>query len=123
MKVYAYDGCSTCAKALTYLRSTKRDFQLLPIREQPPTKAELRAMLKIYDGQVSKLFNTSGKDYRALGLGAKLKTLSTDQAIDLLASNGNLVKRPFLLAGNTGVVGFKLDEWKVKGLRPLPKAA
>lgn len=122
MKVYAYDKCSTCVKALAYLRGTGRPFDLLPIREQPPTKAELKLMLKGYDGQVSRLFNTSGRDYRSLGLGAKLKTMPLDKALDLLASNGNLVKRPFVLAGNTGAVGFKLKEWKDKGLRTLPQA-
>ncbi|MGH7442199.1 MAG: Spx/MgsR family RNA polymerase-binding regulatory protein [bacterium] len=121
MKVYAYQGCSTCAKALVYLRSTKRNFDTLPIREQPPTKTELRAMLKVYGGKIGKLFNTSGRDYRALGMGAKLKTMPAEDALDLLAHNGNLVKRPFVLVGNTGMVGFNLKEWKDKGLRPLPK--
>lgn len=122
MKVYAYDNCGTCKKALAYLKSTCRPFELLPIREQPPTKAELRAMLKIYGGKLSRLFNTSGRDYRAQGLGEKLKTMDAERAITLLASNGNLVKRPFWLAGNTGAVGFNLAEWRDKGLRPLPKA-
>jgi arsenate reductase len=79
-------------------------------------------MLKIYGGRLSRLFNTSGSDYRALGLGAKLKTMDEAKALDLLAKNGNLVKRPFVLAGNTGAVGFNLKEWRDKGLRPLPKA-
>ena len=122
MKVYAHDGCSTCKKALAYLKSTGRAFELLPIREQPPTKAELKAMLKVYGGKLGKLFNTSGKDYRALGLGAKLKTMDEDGALALLAKNGNLVKRPFVLAGNTGAVGFNLRDWRDKGIRPLPKA-
>ena len=122
MRVYAYDGCSTCKKALAYLRSTGREFTLLPIREQPPTKAELRTMLKLYEGKLSHLFNTSGLDYRALKLGPKLKTMKPEAAISLLAKNGNLVKRPFVLAGNTGMVGFHLDEWLDKGIRPLPKA-
>jgi arsenate reductase len=121
MKVYAYDGCSTCRKALAYLKSTGRQFQLIPIRETPPTKAELRQMLKFYGGKVKHLFNVSGQDYRALGLGAKLPKLSDEQAIDLLSRNGNLVKRPFVLVGNTGIVGFKEDEWLDKGLRQLPK--
>ncbi len=121
MKVYAYTGCSTCAKALAYLKSTRRSFELLPIREKPPTKAELRTMLKIYQGNVHKLFNTSGKDYREGRLGERLSGMDPEEALDLLASNGNLVKRPFVLAGNTGVVGFRLEEWKDKGLRPLPK--
>lgn len=122
MKVYAYDGCGTCAKALAYLRSTGRQFQLLPIREQPPTKAELKAMLKLYDGKLDRLFNKSGKDYRDLGLSAKLQKMSETQALDLLSRNGNLVKRPFVLTGNTGMVGFHEDEWLDKGIRPLPKA-
>lgn len=121
MKVYVYERCSTCKKALDYLRSTGRDFQVLPIREKPPTKAELKAMLKVYGGKVSKLFNTSGQDYRALGLSAKLPGMGVEQALDLLAKNGNLVKRPFVLAGNTGMVGFRLEEWRDKGIRPLPK--
>jgi len=122
MKVYAYEKCSTCVKALAYLKSTGRAFDVLPIRSQPPTKAELRAMLKIYGGKLGRLFNTSGTDYREMGLGEKLKTMGEDKALDLLSKNGNLVKRPFVLAGNTGAVGFNLDEWRDKGFRPLPKA-
>ncbi len=120
MKVYAYKGCSTCVKALAYLDSTGRPYELRAIREQPPTKSELRTMLKIYGGKVAKLFNTSGAAYRALNLGAKLKGMDVEAALDLLARDGNLVKRPFVLAGNTGVVGFRLEEWREKGLRPLP---
>jgi arsenate reductase len=121
MKVYAYDGCSTCRKALSYLKSTGRDFQLLAIRETPPTKAELRHVLKVYDGKVAKLFNTSGQDYRAMKLGAKLPKMTEEQAVDLLSKNGNLVKRPFVVVGNTGMVGFNEVEWLDKGLRQLPK--
>ena len=121
MKVYAYEGCSTCRKALSYLKSTGREFQLIPIRETPPTKDELRRMLKLYQGKVKHLFNTSGQDYRAMGLGAKLPKLTDEQAITLLSKHGNLVKRPFVLVGNTGAVGFKEEEWLDKGLRQLPK--
>jgi len=122
MKVYAYDGCSTCRKALAYLKTTGRTYELLPIREKPPTKAELRAVLKLYEGRIARLFNSSGRDYRALGLGARLKTMKEEAALDLLAGNGNLVKRPFWIAGNTGGTGFSLKEWRDKGLRPLPGA-
>ena len=121
MKVYAYDGCDTCRKALAYLKSTGRDYHLLAIRETPPSKAELRQMLKLYQGKVKALFNVSGQDYRALGLGAKLDKMTDEQAIELLSKNGNLVKRPFVLVGNTGAVGFKENEWLDKGLRQLPK--
>jgi arsenate reductase len=120
MKVYALDTCSTCKKALAYLRSTRREFELKDIRVDPPTKVELRGMLKRYKGKLSHLFNTSGNDYRALKLGPKLKAMDPEKAIELLSKNGMLVKRPFLVAGNTGAVGFKLDEWMDKGIRPMP---
>lgn len=70
-------------------------------------------MLKLYKGNVRRLFNTSGGDYKALNLKDKLPDLSDSAAMDLLAANGNLVKRPFVLTKNGGVVGFKEEEWKV----------
>lgn len=70
-------------------------------------------MLKLYKGNVRRLFNTSGGDYKALNLKDKLSALSDSEAMDLLAANGNLVKRPFVLTKNGGVVGFKEEEWKV----------
>lgn len=117
MKVYAYANCDTCRKALKHLEKGKHTVEVVPIREQPPTKLELRAMLKIYEGKIAKLFNTSGKDYRDMKLGDKLAKMDPEKALDLLAGNGNLVKRPFVLIGNTGAVGFRIDEWKLKGLR------
>lgn len=77
-------------------------------------------MLKIYDGDIRKLFNTSGGDYKEMNLKDKLPKMSEAKAIDLLSKNGNLVKRPFLLVGNTGTVGFKEEDWKTKGIRKLP---
>jgi arsenate reductase len=121
MKVYAYDGCSTCKKALAYLKSTGRKFEALAIRETPPSKPELRLMLKVYKGKVAKLFNSSGQDYRSMKLGGKLAKMDPEKALGLLAKNGNLVKRPFVLVGNTGMVGFKLDEWRDKGIRKMPQ--
>lgn len=110
-KVYVYRGCDTCRKALKYLAEQKIDFQEVAIREQPPTKAELKKMLGYYDGELRKLFNTSGMDYKALNMKEKLPKLSVDDALTLLSENGNLVKRPFLLTEKTGLVGFKEDEW------------
>ena len=62
-------------------------------------------------GDIKKLFNTSGQDYRALGMKDKLSGMSEAQALDLLASNGNLIKRPFMISGENGAVGFKQEEW------------
>jgi arsenate reductase len=117
MKVYAYANCDTCRKALKHLEAGKHSVELIPIREQPPTKTEIKTMLKIYDGKIGKLFNTSGRDYKEMKLADKLPKMDLGKAIDLLSQNGNLVKRPFVLAGNTGAVGFRIEEWKQKGLR------
>ena len=68
-------------------------------------------VLDAVNGERRRLFNTSGKDYRELKLGDKLDAMSEAEALKLLAGNGNLVKRPFLLVRNTGLVGFDEDEW------------
>ena len=110
--VYAYAGCDTCRKALRFLSDRGIPHTVIPIREQPPTKAELRRMLKLCGGEIRRLFNTSGQDYRALGMGKRLPTLSEEAAIELLAGNGNLVKRPFVLTPRGGTVGFAPEEWE-----------
>ena len=112
LRVYAYSGCDTCRKALKFLGAKKVAHEVIPIREQPPTIAELRTMLGHVGGDLRRLFNTSGQDYRALDLKSKLPTMSEDEALKLLAGNGNLVKRPFALAAKTGVVGFREKEWE-----------
>ena len=70
-------------------------------------------MLDAHDGDLRRLFNTSGQDYRALGMKDKLPTMTTDAALKLLSTNGNLVKRPFAIdaANKVFLVGFKEDEW------------
>lgn len=112
LKVYTYAKCDTCRKAVKFLKSENVAFREIPIRETPPTPPELKAMLKAYDGEIRRLFNTSGGDYKALGLSAKLPTLSEAEALGLLAGNGNLVKRPFALGEGVQLVGFKEDEWR-----------
>lgn len=86
--------------------------EVIPIREQPPSEKELRRMLAFYGGDLPKLFNTSGQDYKALNLKDKLPRMNEAEAIGLLSKNGNLVKRPFALNERTGLVGFKEEEWK-----------
>ena len=110
LRVYAYEKCDTCRRALRFLRERGIAHKVIPIREQPPTKTELRTMLN-WVGELRKLFNTSGQDYRALGLGQKLAEMTDDEAIALLAENGNLVKRPFVLGKEWGAVGFNEGEW------------
>ena len=112
LKVYEYKGCGTCRKALKWLEAKGVQYEKIPIRERPPSKTELKRMLKIYEGNLRRLFNTSGGDYKELNLKDKLPTLSDTQAISLLAGNGNLIKRPFVLINKSGVIGFKEEEWK-----------
>jgi arsenate reductase len=112
LRVYAYAGCDTCRKALKFLAGRGVAHEVIAIREQPPTVAELRRMLGHVGGDVRRLFNTSGQDYRAMNLKATLPKMSEDEALTLLSKNGNLVKRPFALGAKHGVVGFKLDEWE-----------
>ena len=113
LKIYEYKGCGTCRKALKWLEAKGIEFERIAIRERPPSKAELNRMLKAYEGNLRALFNTSGGDYRALNMKEKLVRLSKMDAIDLLAGNGNMVKRPFVMTKNGGVVGFNEAEWEV----------
>lgn len=112
IKVYEYPKCSTCQNALKFLDKHKINYEKHSITETPPQKAELREMLDHLKGDLKKLFNTSGIQYREMGLSQKMKDLSEDEAIQMLSKNGKLIRRPFLLAGAKGAVGFKEAEWK-----------
>jgi arsenate reductase len=111
LKVYTYANCDTCRRAVKWLRAQGLAFTEHPIRETPPSAAELRTMLAAQGGELRRLFNTSGRDYRELKLGDKLDAMSTVEAFDLLTHNGNLVKRPFLLGPGVGLVGFNETAW------------
>jgi len=112
IRIYEYSKCSTCRKALKFLDNSKVHYEKVPIVETPPAKAELKKMLALQGGNLKKLFNTSGEVYRAMKIGEKLPSMSESEALDLLASNGKLIKRPFALTGDKGLVGFNEDEWK-----------
>ena len=111
LKVYEYSRCSTCRKALQYLNEHGIEYKKVEITEQPPSKGELKKMLKVYEGNLKKLFNTSGQVYREKKLGTKLADMFVTDAIDLLAANGKLVKRPFVVTQEGGVVGFNQEKW------------
>ena len=117
IKIYTLSNCSTCRDATKWLRAHRVDFEERAIRETPPSLTELRTMLAAYDGQVRRLFNTSGMEYRAQGLAEKLPTLSEAEALRLLASNGSLVKRPFVIGDGVAVVGFDEDVWRARVLK------
>lgn len=114
LKVYTYQGCSTCRNAVKWLRSKGLAFTEIPVRETPPPVAELDAMRTARGGGLRDLCNTSGQDYRALGLKDRLPELSTAEALALLAGNGNLIRRPFAIDATAGIylTGFKEPEWQ-----------
>lgn len=112
LRVFEYSKCSTCRRALQFLDRHRIAFERVPIVERPPTRAELRRMLAYVGGNVRLLFNTSGESYRKLGLGKKLAGLSEGEALELLAKDGKLVKRPFVVSDSVGLVGFDEAAWK-----------
>lgn len=109
--VYVYSRCSTCRKAVAWLQERQIPFVEKPIADTPPSPAELTRMLALQEGNLRRLFNTSGLEYRGQGLAAKLPTLAAAEAIALLAGNGRLVKRPFVLGPDFGLVGFDAQKW------------
>jgi arsenate reductase (glutaredoxin) len=111
MLLYTYRNCDTCRKAVRFLEERGLAFEQRPIREQPPTRGELEQMLGHCGGELRKLFNTAGGDYRELNLGDRLPTMTRDEALELLSSRGNLIKRPFLLGKGFGLVGFDAAAW------------
>jgi len=112
LKIYTYAKCGTCRKAIAWLEENAVAYRNAPIRERPPSKAELRKMLTAYDGNIRKLFNSSGQDYKALNMKERLPDMSEEQALALLAGNGNLIKRPFAIGDGVALVGFDEDAWR-----------
>jgi arsenate reductase len=115
VKVYEYQNCSTCKKALKFLDSKHIKFDKIAIVDQPPSLTELKLMLthlKERGDGLKQLFNTSGQQYRELGVSEKLKAGMTEaEALKLLSANGKLIKRPFLLTDKCGTVGFDEAAW------------
>lgn len=112
MKVYTHPRCSTCKNALKFLREKDIEADVRDITVTPPSTQELRKMLSIVGGDVRKLVNTSGTLYRSMGLKEKLPSMTDSEALAMLGENGMLVRRPFVLDGDVGLVGFRIDEWK-----------
>lgn len=106
-----YPKCSTCKKAKKYLEGHGIEFEYRHIVEENPTKEELAEWIRISGKPIKKFFNTSGMKYRELGLKDKLPEMSEEEQIELLASDGMLVKRPLLIDGEMVLAGFKEAEW------------
>jgi arsenate reductase len=110
--IYAYKNCDTCRKAIQWLEEHGVEHEVKAIRDTPPTVGELTTAMKYFSGDLRRLFNTSGTDYRDMGIKNKLSSMSENEAITLLSENGNLVKRPFLIDNGKVLTGFKTEIWQ-----------
>ena len=106
-----YPKCSTCQKAKALLDGYNAVYDTRDIKTDNPSYDELKAWLELSGLPVKKFFNTSGQLYRSLGLKDKLPSMSEDECLELLATDGMLVKRPLLVDEQRALVGFKDSVW------------
>ena len=114
MLFLCYPKCTTCQKAKRYLEEKGADYIERHIKDENPSEGELRQWHAMSGLPLKKFFNTSGLQYKALGLKDKLVTMSEDEQFALLASDGMLVKRPILVGEDYVLVGFKEVQWAEK---------
>jgi arsenate reductase len=107
-----YPKCSTCQKAKKYLEANNIAIEERHIVEDTPSKEELGKWIKQSGLETKKFFNTSGLKYKELNLKEKLPTMTEKEKIELLASNGMLIKRPLFISKEKVLVGFKEKEWR-----------
>ena len=108
-----YPKCTTCKKALKWLEAyTNIPFEVKDIREDHPTSEELQVLFERSALPLTKVFNTSGELYRKLGLKDVIKTMETSKAMELLASDGMLIKRPLLVSEEAVFFGFKEEQYE-----------
>ena len=111
MLFVCYPKCTTCQKAKKYLDGRGVSYTDRHIKEENPSEEELRLWHGRSGLPLKKFFNTSGLQYKALGLKDKLPTMSEDEQFALLASDGMLVKRPILVGDDFILLGFKEEQW------------
>ena len=112
MLIYSHPKCTTCKKALKWLELHNISFEVKDIREVHPTSEELQVLVERSGLPLTKVFNTSGELYRKLGLKDVIKTMETSKAMELLASDGMLIKRPLLVSGDAVFFGFKEEQYE-----------
>ena len=112
MLFICYPKCTTCQKAKKWLEENEINFEVRDIKLQNPNKEELEKWLKDSGLPIKRLFNTSGILYKEMGLKDKLGSMSEEEQLKLLATDGMLVKRPILIKEDKVLVGFKENEWR-----------
>jgi len=110
VKFYGYKKCSTCIKAEKFLRDAGVVYEFIDIIQKPPSSDELAAVAENANLALNKLFNTTGIQYRELKIKEKLPDLTELETLDMLASNGRLIRRPLITDGKRATVGFKEDQ-------------
>lgn len=116
MLFVCYPKCTTCKKAEKYLLDKGVQLEVRDIKENNPTVEELAAWYKASGLPLKRFFNTSGLLYKSMGLKDKLPEMSAEEQLQLLATDGMLVKRPLLIGDDFVLVGFKEKEYAEKGL-------
>ena len=114
IKFICYPKCTTCQKAKKWLDDNKIEYELRDIKEVNPSYEELTAWYKLSGLPLKKFFNTSGLLYKSMELKDKLPTMSKEDQLKLLATDGMLVKRPLVIDEDFVLVGFKEGEWLEK---------
>ena len=114
MLFICYPKCTTCKKAQAYLDARGAAYEVRDIKLENPTEDELRQWWKTSGLPLKRFFNTSGLQYKALGLKDKLPDMSEEEQLALLAADGLLVKRPILVGEDFVLIGFRQPEWDEK---------
>lgn len=109
LTLYWYPKCGSCRKAKKWLEDHNLPFNEVHIVDNPPSKEELKALYEKSGLELKKFFNTSGMKYRELGLKDKVNTASQDELLEILASDGMLIKRPIITDGSSVTLGFNED--------------
>ena len=109
-----YPPCTTCKKAKKWLDDNGVTYEARHIKEHNPSYEELKSWYEKSGLPLKKFFNTSGLQYRALELKDKLPTMTEEEQLRLLATDGMLVKRPLVVTEGTVLTGFKAEEWEKK---------
>lgn len=113
LKFICYPKCTTCRKAKKWLDDNNIEYELRDIKLNNPTFEELTEWYKKSGLPLKKFFNTSGLLYKSMELKTKLPTMTEDEMLKLLATDGMLVKRPILVGSDFVLVGFKGNEWEM----------
>lgn len=114
IKIYCYNRCTTCKKALKWLEEKGIQYALIDIKTDHPDEKTLRKYHAMSGLPLKRFFNTSGIQYREMGLSKKLPTMSENEQFSLLAADGMMVKRPLVVGDGFVLVGFKESEWTEK---------